>query len=50
MKRAILILTAAVLFAAAAAASAGAECVIPSKPVGAMDVTFKLAEKALPVS
>jgi putative tricarboxylic transport membrane protein len=48
MKRAILILTAAVLFAAAAAASAGAECVIPSKPGGAMDLTCKLAQKALP--
>jgi putative tricarboxylic transport membrane protein len=48
MKRAILILTAAVSFAAAAAASAGAECVIPSKPGGAMDLTCKLAQKALP--
>jgi putative tricarboxylic transport membrane protein len=48
VKRAIHILTAAVLFAAAAAASAGAECVIPSKPGGAMDLTCKLAQKALP--
>jgi len=48
MKRALHILTAAVLFAAAAAASAGAECVIPSKPGGAMDLTCKLAQKALP--
>ncbi|KQV49009.1 tripartite tricarboxylate transporter substrate binding protein [Massilia sp. Root335] len=48
MKRAIHILTAAASFAVAAAASAGAECVIPSKPGGAMDLTCKLAQKALP--
>jgi putative tricarboxylic transport membrane protein len=47
MKRAISILTAAVLYAAAAAASANAECVVPSKPGGAMDLTCKLAQKAL---
>jgi putative tricarboxylic transport membrane protein len=48
MKRAIHILSAATLFAASAAASAGAECVVPSKPGGAMDLTCKLAQKALP--
>jgi putative tricarboxylic transport membrane protein len=48
MKRAIHLLIAAASFAAAAAASAGAECVIPSKPGGAMDLTCKLAQKALP--
>ena len=48
MKRAISILTAAALSAAAAAASANAECVVPSKPGGAMDLTCKLAQKALP--
>jgi putative tricarboxylic transport membrane protein len=32
----------------ASAASAGAECVVPSKPGGAMDLTCKLAQKALP--
>ncbi|WP_322405069.1 tripartite tricarboxylate transporter substrate binding protein [Massilia luteola] len=48
MKRAIHLLIAAASFAAAAAASAGAECVIPSKPGGAMDLTCKLAQKAMP--
>ena len=48
MKRAISILAAAALSAAAAAASANAECVVPSKPGGAMDLTCKLAQKALP--
>ncbi|MCS0581852.1 tripartite tricarboxylate transporter substrate-binding protein [Massilia pinisoli] len=45
-----------ILFAAAfavaslpvSAVSAGAECVVPSKPGGAMDLTCKLAQKALP--
>jgi putative tricarboxylic transport membrane protein len=44
-------LFAALLFAAAltaSATSAGAECVIPSKPGGAMDLTCKLAQKAMP--
>jgi putative tricarboxylic transport membrane protein len=50
MKRAIHILSAAALYAAAAAASTGAECVVPSKPGGAMDLTCKLARKALPDS
>ena len=50
MKRAIHLLTALALSAAPAAASAGAECVIPSKPGGAMDLTCKLAQKALPDS
>jgi putative tricarboxylic transport membrane protein len=50
MKRAILLLAALALSAASAAASAGAECVIPSKPGGAMDLTCKLAQKALPDS
>jgi len=50
MKRAIHILFAATIFVASAAASAGAECVVPSKPGGAMDLTCKLAQKALPDS
>ncbi len=33
--------------AASAAAAASAECVVPSKPGGAMDLTCKLAQKAL---
>ena len=44
-------LFAALLCAAAltaSATSAGAECVIPSKPGGAMDLTCKLAQKAMP--
>jgi putative tricarboxylic transport membrane protein len=48
MKRAIHILSAAALYAATTVASAGAECVVPSKPGGAMDLTCKLAQKALP--
>lgn len=48
MKRAIPILIAAWLLAVAAAAGAAAECVVPSKPGGAMDLTCKLARKALP--
>jgi putative tricarboxylic transport membrane protein len=51
MIRALHILFAAVLAVAAqpaSAASAGAECVVPSKPGGAMDLTCKLAQKALP--
>ena len=48
MKRAIHILSAATLYAAATSASIGAECVVPSKPGGAMDLTCKLAQKALP--
>jgi len=50
MKRAIYILSAAILISASATASAGAECVVPSKPGGAMDLTCKLAQKALPDS
>ena len=50
MKRAIHILSAATLYAAATSASIGAECVVPSKPGGAMDLTCKLAQKALPES
>ena len=50
MKRAIHILSAATFFAASTAAHAGAECVVPSKPGGAMDLTCKLAQKALPDS
>ena len=50
MKRAIFLLAALALSAASAAAGAGAECVIPSKPGGAMDLTCKLAQKALPDS
>jgi putative tricarboxylic transport membrane protein len=44
-------LFAALLFAAAltaSATSAGAECVVPSKPGGAMDLTCKLVQKAMP--
>jgi putative tricarboxylic transport membrane protein len=51
MIRALHILFAAVFAVAAqpaSAASAGAECVVPSKPGGAMDLTCKLAQKALP--
>jgi len=51
MIRALHILFAAVCAVAslpASAASAGAECVVPSKPGGAMDLTCKLAQKALP--
>jgi putative tricarboxylic transport membrane protein len=48
MKRAIQTLFAATLCAASTAATAGAECVVPSKPGGAMDLTCKLAQKALP--
>ena len=50
MKRAIYILSAAILISASATASASAECVVPSKPGGAMDLTCKLAQKALPDS
>jgi len=39
---------AAALLLAAPPGAAGAECVIPSKPGGAMDITCKLARKALP--
>jgi len=42
------LIAAAALFAACLGAAAGAECVIPSKPGGAMDITCKLAQKALP--
>lgn len=35
------------LLAAATAAAAGAECIVPSKPGGAMDLTCKLAQKGL---
>jgi putative tricarboxylic transport membrane protein len=51
MIRALHILFAAVCTVAslpASATSAGAECVVPSKPGGAMDLTCKLAQKALP--
>lgn len=51
MIRALHILFAAALAVASlpvSAASAGAECVVPSKPGGAMDLTCKLAQKALP--
>jgi hypothetical protein len=50
MKRAIQTLFATLLCVASATASAGAECVVPSKPGGAMDLTCKLAQKALPDS
>ena len=50
MKRAIQPLFATLLCVASATASAGAECVVPSKPGGAMDLTCKLAQKALPDS
>jgi putative tricarboxylic transport membrane protein len=42
-----IILAVSLLGAAALAQSADAECVIPSKPGGAMDLTCKLAQKAL---
>jgi len=42
------LIAAAALFAACLGGAAGAECVIPSKPGGAMDITCKLAQKALP--
>jgi len=50
MIRALHILFAALAVASlpVSAASAGAECVVPSKPGGAMDLTCKLAQKALP--
>src|SRR6059058_1803170 len=47
MKRAIHILSAATIVVASAAAYAGAECVVPSKPGGAMDLTCKLAREVL---
>ena len=42
------LIAAAALLAAGLSGAAGAECVIPSKPGGAMDITCKLAQKALP--
>ena len=42
------LIAAAALFAACLGGAAGAECVIPSNPGGAMDITCKLAQKALP--
>jgi putative tricarboxylic transport membrane protein len=48
MKRIQTLLAGVALFAAAAAAhGADAECIVPSKPGGAMDLTCKLAQKAL---
>jgi putative tricarboxylic transport membrane protein len=43
----ILLAWLAVLMAGAAAQAAGAECIVPSKPGGAMDLTCKLAQKGL---
>jgi putative tricarboxylic transport membrane protein len=43
----ILPLLAALLMVPAAAASREAECLVPSKPGGAMDLTCKLAQQAL---
>jgi putative tricarboxylic transport membrane protein len=42
-----LLVSTALLFAATAARAGDAECIIPSKPGGAMDLTCKLAQKAL---
>jgi putative tricarboxylic transport membrane protein len=48
MKILLIAIAACVLLAAGAAAHAGdAECIVPSKPGGAMDLTCKLARKAL---
>jgi putative tricarboxylic transport membrane protein len=41
------LLIAALLFAGGVARAGGAECIVPSKPGGAMDLTCKLAQKAL---
>jgi putative tricarboxylic transport membrane protein len=46
-KRLPLLLGAALLLAAGVARAADAECIVPSKPGGAMDLTCKLAQKAL---
>ena len=47
MLAATLLMAAMAVDAAPASAPAGAECVVPSKPGGAMDLTCKLAQKAL---
>jgi putative tricarboxylic transport membrane protein len=46
-KRLPLLLGAALLLAAGVARAGDAECIVPSKPGGAMDLTCKLAQKAL---
>ena len=43
----ILLAWLAVLMAGTALQAAGAECIVPSKPGGAMDLTCKLAQKGL---
>ena len=43
----IVVLLSAVLLACAIAPAGSAECIVPSKPGGAMDLTCKLAQKAL---
>ena len=43
----IVALLSAVLLACATAPASSAECIVPSKPGGAMDLTCKLAQKAL---
>ncbi len=47
MKKITAILAAACLFAAMPAFAAQPECIVPSKPGGAMDLTCKLAQKGL---
>ena len=47
MLAATLLMTAMAVDAAPASAPTGAEFVVPSKPGGAMDLTCKLAQKAL---
>lgn len=46
-KRLLPLLGAALLLAAGVARAGDAECIVPSKPGGAMDLTCKLAQKAL---
>jgi putative tricarboxylic transport membrane protein len=47
MRARLPLLIAALLFASGVARAGGAECIVPSKPGGAMDLTCKLAQKAL---
>jgi putative tricarboxylic transport membrane protein len=47
IKRLTVLLSAALLLAAGVAQAGDAECIVPSKPGGAMDLTCKLAQKAL---
>jgi putative tricarboxylic transport membrane protein len=47
IKRLTVLLSAALLLAVGVAQAGDAECIVPSKPGGAMDLTCKLAQKAL---